>query len=261
MASPFRVTGRRAGQRFDAERGVATEALLFLGELDPEAIGPSIAHATHYEPTPVGDLDALLAHVPFPLAGTTFVDLGAGMGRALLLAAQHPFRRIVGVEISPALCAIARDNLATVERTYLRCRDLRVVRADARDVAFPRGDLVIYLYNPFDATILGRVLDRLARGPRRDIALVYHTPVERDCIDAHGTFERCGETPVGIVYRYISGAGIRTTASAVSGTSRASARNATSPSTMLVPQVASTPGQPNHSHPSPGSVDPSTAPT
>ncbi len=102
-------SGRRAGQRFDAQRNVATEALLFLGDLDPEGIGPNLVHATHYEPTPVGDLDALLAHVPFALERSTFVDLGSGMGRAVLLAASRPFRQVVGVEISPALHAIARD--------------------------------------------------------------------------------------------------------------------------------------------------------
>ncbi len=253
MTSPIRVTGRRAGQRFDADRGIATEALLFLGDLDPEAIGPSIEHATHYEPTPVGDLDALLAHVPFPLAGTTFVDLGAGMGRALLLAAAHPFRQIVGVEISPALAAIARDNLAAIDRQTLACRDLRVVRADALDVAFPRGDLVVYLYNPFGGQILTRVLERLASGPRRDVALLYHTPVEREFIEAHPAFEWCGEAPCGAVYRVVRAAGVPVA-------SRARTAKPTAPTTMLAPHVTSTPGQPNRSQPNPGSVDPSTAP-
>jgi len=253
VTSAIRVTGRRAGRRFDADRGIATEALLFLGDLDPEAIGPSIEHATHYEPTPVGDLDALLAHVPFSLAGTTFVDLGAGMGRALLLAANHPFRQIVGVEISPALAAIARDNLAAIDRQTLVCRDLRVVRAEALGVAFPRGNLVVYLYNPFGGPILARVLERLANGPRRKIALVYHTPVERELIEAHAAFELCGEAPCGAVYRVVRASGAPVA-------SRARTAKPTTPTIMLAPHVASTPGQPNHSQPKPGSVDPSTAP-
>lgn len=203
MAASIRISGRRAGQRFDAERNVATEALLFLGELDPEAIGPSIAHATHYEPTPVGDLDALLAELPFPLAGTTFVDLGSGMGRAVILAANHPFRSIVGLEISPALHAIARDNLAAIDRTNLRCRDLRLVRGDAATFAFPRGDLVAYLFNPFDGALLIRVLDTLAKGARREVALVYHTPVERAIVEDHPNFELVAENALGAIYRLV----------------------------------------------------------
>lgn len=196
-----RLSGRRAGQRFDAEHGVATEALLFLGDLDPDAIGPNIAHATHYEPTPVGELAPLLAHVPFPLRGATFVDVGAGMGRAVLLAARYDFRQVIGVEISPALHAIACDNLVGRSRVALQCRDVRLVRADAASYRFPRGPLVAYLYNPFDGAVLAKVLDNLADGAPRDLALLYHTPIHRDVIEAHGAFERVAGEPMGTVYR------------------------------------------------------------
>jgi SAM-dependent methyltransferase len=199
-----RTSGPRAGRRFDAELGVATEALIFLGDLDPEAIGPNIVHATHYEPTPVGDFGPLLDLVPFALAGATFVDLGAGMGRALLLAARLPFRQAIGVEISPALCEVARDNLNGTPRGDLRCRDLRIVRGDAAAYRFPRGDLVVYLFNPFDGAVLAEVLDRLARDVTREVALVYHTPVERAVIEGHPAFELTGESQAGAVYRLVA---------------------------------------------------------
>jgi SAM-dependent methyltransferase len=195
------VSGRRAGQRFDAENGVTTEALIFLGDLDPDAIGPSIAHATHYEPTPVGDFAALLAHVPFALERATFVDLGSGMGRAVFLAARHPFKTVVGVEFSRALHEIAKDNLARLESATLLCRDVRIVCADAATYAFPRGPLVVYLYNPFDATIMARVLERLSGPARSDLAILYHTPAARDVIEAHPAFELIAEEPCGVVYR------------------------------------------------------------
>jgi SAM-dependent methyltransferase len=195
-----RVSGRRAGQRFDAENGVVTEALVFLGDLDPEAIGPNIAHATHYEPTPVADFDALLAHVPFAPAGATFVDVGSGMGRVVLLAARLPFRQVIGLEISRALHEIASDNLASAGRAAFRCRDVRLRCGDAATYRFPRGPLVAYLYNPFDASVLAGVLHRLAtRGPE-PLAIVYHTPVERGLLDAHPAFRVAGEERCGVVY-------------------------------------------------------------
>ncbi len=196
-----RTSGPRAGRRFDADLGVTTEALIFLGDLDPEAIGPNIVHATHYEPTPVGELAPLLELVPIALAGTTFIDLGAGMGRALMLAARLPFRQAIGVEISPALCEVARENLAKLPRDGLRCRDLRIVRADAAAYRFPRGDLIVYLYNPFDGAVLADVLDRLARDATGDVALVYHTPVAREVVEAHACFELAAESATGAVYR------------------------------------------------------------
>src|SRR6185312_15885482 len=103
---------------------------------------------------------------------------GAGLGRVVLHAARRPFRQIVGVEISPALVEIAKDNRAAY-RGELACRDIRLVRADAAAFAFPRGDLVVYLYNPFSEEVLAPMLDRLVRDGRRDVVLVYHTPVAR----------------------------------------------------------------------------------
>ncbi len=197
----IRRSGRRSGQRFDAEHGVATEALLFLGELDPEAIGPSIEHATHYEPTPVGEVKALLARVPFDLRGTTFVDLGSGLGRAVLEAASLPFRQVVGVEISPALHAVACDNLVAFGTAGRVCRDVRFVRCDAKRYRFPPGTLVVYLFNPFGAAMLAHVLERLATGERAELAIVYHTPVERDVIEAHPAFELVADERCGAVYR------------------------------------------------------------
>lgn len=193
-------SSRRAGQRFDAAHGVTTEALVFLGELDPEAIGPSLDYATHYEPTPLADLDRLLDALPLAPERTTFVDLGAGMGRVVLRAAERPFRQIIGVEISPALHEIAKENRSAY-RGELRCRDVRLVRADAAQLRLPRGDLAVYLYNPFRAEILAPLLERLAADRRREVALLYHTPVERAAIDAHPAFTLERDLGFGLIYR------------------------------------------------------------
>ena len=193
--------GRRAGLRFDAENGVATEALLFLGQLDPEAIGPSLQDATHYEPTPVADFEALMDAVPIPLSSATFVDLGCGMGRTLLLAARRPFRQIVGVEISPALAEIARDNLEAAGSAGRLCNDIRVVRKDAKDAKLPSGNLVVYLYNPFRGAVMQTVVERLSATSGRDVVVAYHTAEERLIFDGSGAFESVAELACGVVYR------------------------------------------------------------
>lgn len=197
----FRVSGRRAGQRFDADHHVTTEALIFLGELDPEAIGPSLEFATHYEPTPVAEANALLDASPFEPGRSTFVDLGAGLGRVVLLAARRPFRAVIGVEISPALVEVARENLVAATDPLRAVRDVRVVRADARRYAFPRGDLTVYLYNPFRRPVLEAVLRRLRGAGQREIVLLYHTAVERVSVDASGAFELVRDLGFGLVYR------------------------------------------------------------
>ncbi len=196
------MSGRRAGQRFDAEHGVTTEALVFLSELDPDAVGASLEFATHYEPTPVAQAEALLDASPLPPERATFVDVGAGMGRVVLLAARRPFRAVIGVDISPALVEIARENLATARDPQRVARDVKIVRADAAEYAFPRGDLVIFMYNPFRGPVLDRVLANVrTTAEERDVVLLYHTPVERDTIDATEAFELIADLGFGLVYR------------------------------------------------------------
>lgn len=194
------MSGRRAGQRFDAEFGVTTEALIFLGELDPENVGPSIEFATHYEATPVHDAERLLDTSPLAPERATFIDVGAGMGRVVLLASRRPFRQIIGVEISPALHEIAKDNRARFGAAGVACRDVRLVRADAASFTFPRGDLVVYLYNPFRAEVLEPVLDALLADERRDIVLLYHTPLERGSIERRGVFTCIADLGFGAVF-------------------------------------------------------------
>jgi predicted RNA methylase len=138
--------------------------------------------------------------VPLAPERATLVDVGAGLGRVVLHAARRPYRQIVGVEISPALVEVAKDN-RTAYRGELACRDIRLVRADAASFTFPRGDLVVYLYNPFGAAVLAPMLDRLTADRRRDIALVYHTPVERATVDARPAFELIADLGIGLVYQ------------------------------------------------------------
>lgn len=119
-----------------------------------------------------------------------------------MLAARRPFRAVIGVEISPALVEIARENLATASDPRRVVRDVKIVRADAAEYALPRGDLVIYMYNPFRGAVLDAVLARLrAAGERAEIVVLYHTAVEQKTIDATLAFERVGDLGFGLVYR------------------------------------------------------------
>jgi hypothetical protein len=75
------------------------------------------------------------------------------------------------------------------------------VRADAASFAFPRGDVVVYLYNPFRAEVLDAVLDALAPGRNREVVMLYHTPLERERIERRPGFEIFADLGFGTVYR------------------------------------------------------------
>jgi SAM-dependent methyltransferase len=98
-----------------------------------------------------------------PLDEYTFVDLGAGMGRAALLASEYPFRAVVGVELNPVLARIARKNAALWRSAGRPLAPMRWVCGDVVDFEFPAGPCVAFLFNPFGAPVLRRLLERLAR--------------------------------------------------------------------------------------------------
>ena len=109
----------------------------------------------------------------------TFVDLGCGKGRALLLASRYAFHAIVGVELDPTLAAIAQANLHAFQAPWQQCRSLVALQADATAFELPPTAMLLYLYHPFLAPALKRVLRRLERSLRqhpRELWLVYINP-------------------------------------------------------------------------------------
>jgi len=98
-----------------------------------------------------------------PIDEFTFVDLGAGMGRALLLAAEFPFRSVVGVELNPTLARIGRRNMALWRKAGRARSPMRMLCGDAAEFELPPGPCVVFLFNPFGAPVLRRVLNAWTR--------------------------------------------------------------------------------------------------
>jgi len=140
-----------------------------------------------YQPTEPAAFRQMMASLPIDFAGFTFIDLGSGKGRTLLMASEYSFRRIVGVEILPELHRIAEQNIHDYSGAR-RCADVRSVCADACQFTFPEDPLVLYLFNPLSASGLASVLRNLEESLRqvpRPALLLYYNPVLeqhlRDC--------------------------------------------------------------------------------
>ena len=136
-----------------------------------------------YQPTEPGlfheMLDTLAAQASLSFDDFTFVDLGSGKGRTLLMASDYPFRRIVGVELLPALHAIAQQNLSAYKSDAQKCFAMESICADATGFSLPDGPLVLYLFNPFPEFGLRRALASLQRSLNtnpRPAYVLYHNP-------------------------------------------------------------------------------------
>lgn len=110
----------------------------------------------------------------------TFIDIGSGKGRALLMASAYPFRRVLGIELLPELNEIAQHNIAKFASSEQRCRRVEAVAADATTFQFPADPLVVYLFHPLPATGFAKVMRNLETSWRerpRPVHVVYANPV------------------------------------------------------------------------------------
>ncbi len=161
---------------FDTTRHVQTSGL--VGRPAASTIVGEIRDSHIYAGVRVANAHAALRDLP--LGGTqdggagggdysqyTFIDMGSGKGRVLFVAAEYPFRKVMGVEFSNALHDEAVANLRRYKFRGRRCSDIQPVHADAREFEFPDGNLVIYLFNPFGAEVMGRMLANLERSLER----------------------------------------------------------------------------------------------
>lgn len=123
-----------------------------------------------YEPLAYACIERAVDLLDIRPGAETFLDYGCGKGRAVVVAATRPFRRVIGVDLVEPLCEVARGNVRRAAR-HFRCRDVEVVAADATQYRLPDDVSVVYLYNPFwDDTLRAvqqRILDSLQASPRR----------------------------------------------------------------------------------------------
>ena len=134
-----------------------------------------------------------------PIETFTFIDIGAGMGRAMLLASQHPFRKIVGIELNPLLAEIAASNIAKWQSSGRACSPLQLVCGDVIDIRFPSGPCLIFLFNPFGAAVMRRLLARLAhifRNRPGQLDLLYVNHEQEHVIECQAGFKRLFIGPV-----------------------------------------------------------------
>jgi Histone methylation protein DOT1 len=162
---------------FDQQFGVETSGLLFPEDL-PSGSRRDLYNTGYFGVAP-SVFRQIFDRLQLPLEKYTFIDLGSGKGRALLLASEHPFHAIAGVELCPKLHAIAEANLSNYRGPAQRCRDIRSIASDVTEYMFPAGPLLVYLWNPFEAPVFTKVLANLeadlARDPR-EVYIVYVQP-------------------------------------------------------------------------------------
>jgi SAM-dependent methyltransferase len=158
-----------------------------------------------YQPTDPALFREMMASLPIEFEPFTFVDLGSGKGRTLLMASEYPFLRIVGVELLPALHQIAQENLARYKSESQKCFALEAVCGDAANFSLPAEPLVLYLFNPLPESGLRRVmanLDSSLRAHPRAVYVLYHNPLLEQVLVGSAVLTKLGGTPQYSIYAF-----------------------------------------------------------
>jgi len=185
FCSLLREQGWRAAWNALAERvcirwfewrfGIRSESVIELKDL-----GLENENFRPYVPTHYRSFRKVLRALPIRPGEDGFLDFGSGLGRAVILAATHPFRKVIGVEIAPQLAEAARENVRRA-RPRLKCRDVEIIEADATRFAVPPEVTIIYFFNPFCGEVLARVLENIRASLRknpRELRLICKVPAE-----------------------------------------------------------------------------------
>jgi SAM-dependent methyltransferase len=151
-------------------------------------VGENASHAIAYIPTTPRTGRHMLRNLPVSdVSSYTFIDIGSGKGRMLLLAAELPFRRVIGIEFASDLHALAQQNVKTYRNPDQVCFQIESVHIDATQYEFPLEPLLIYFYYPFDQSVMEPVIQSLNRSLAehpRDVVLVYHNPVLSEVVES-----------------------------------------------------------------------------
>ena len=175
---------------FDVRHGTDTFEIVELETLHITSANKE--RGIRYEPTRARAFFSMMTTLDLPL-DSGFVDFGCGKGRVLLMAMECGFSKVTGVDFSAELCDVAGKNVAAYQSKHGTRADVGVYNVDAVDYRVRDDDAVFYFFNPFDETVLSRVMDNIAASLAavpRHAWIIYHNPLWRHVIERWSMFKK-----------------------------------------------------------------------
>ena len=135
LQSASNLVTRIEGSWFDWSRGISTSGFIALDTL---TLAGSPDDGFMYLPArPMRIRQALRKVRLRDSSAYTFIDLGSGKGRALFVAAEYPFCRVLGVEFAIELHHQAEINITRYNRLRRKCSCIESLHTNVTDFQFP----------------------------------------------------------------------------------------------------------------------------
>lgn len=132
-------------------------------------------YGCEYKPSPCDEVHQAIESLPIKYNDYTFIDIGSGKGTVLKIALSYGFKKVIGIEFAHELVDIAKK---TVPEAQSIC-------CDATQYDFPTGKDVIYMYNPFERTVLTKVMSKIGALRDSEIYLIYLQCQDQDIVEKY----------------------------------------------------------------------------
>lgn len=165
--------------------GIRTTGADDLGHLEKEGI--DITHSTIYMPADYSLLEMLFSRISHE-NHKHLLDIGCGKGRTLCVAAHFGFIKMTGVDFSGKLCIKAIENMRQTMKKQPGARCV-IHNKDAASFSIPDDTDCIFLFNPFDETIMQNIVENITASlshASRKLTVIYLNPLHKNIFQAAG---------------------------------------------------------------------------
>ena len=110
------------------------------------------------------------------------LDFGCGKGRVMAVAAHYNFKKITGIDFAKELCDEARINIIRLQVKFPQ-KIFNVIHVNAVNYTIEDDTNVFFLFNPFDETIMLKVVKKILQSLKdneRIIYVVYINPIYKE---------------------------------------------------------------------------------
>lgn len=177
--------------KYEKKLGINTHSIVNLNSLT--LAGENSEQNHHYQGASYFILFSIFNKLPEDIKNSNFVDYGCGKGRALFVAEQCGFTKLIGVDIAKELIDDANANKLVYQKKNNQS-EFHFLFNDATTFQIPENTRVFYFFNPFGKDIMQKVIqnikESLKQNPRK-IYCIYLNPKYKSVFDHSGFKQFC----------------------------------------------------------------------
>lgn len=187
---------------FDMRYKINTINTEQLENLDIDS--PNKEFGVYYEGTNAYVFKKAFSWVKVDAANSCFVDFGSGKGKAMFMAAERGFRKVIGVEFSIELVETCRRNLEIFRQRSKSKTELEVIHMDASLYEVPTEANLLFFSNPFNEMLTNKVIGNILKSHDkvpREMWVIHLYPKENLAFAKHPRFHLEHEMSEGFIFR------------------------------------------------------------